>query len=206
MGVGRPTITLRDLHERYQSSELRRWTRLDTDPVIWESVAFEPTHRLRLRSIGSPKVVHTDYVWLELGTPMCWGFLPQPAVAPSEPPRPSYAFDGRRWQSLWSTHSVEGEPISFCWRSPPRRSKQGYVYFIQAGDRGPIKIGWSCEVSRRLAELQTANASRLVLLGFIPGTQALERAWHERFAEDRLEAEWFRPSQVLLDAIAEISP
>lgn len=203
MGVGeRPTVSLRDLQERYPGSGLRRWTRLDTEPVVWESVPFEPTHRLRLRTMGSSRIARVDYIWLEEGNPMSWGYLPQPLMAPSEVPKPDYAFDGRRWQSLWSSHLVDGEAISFAWRAPPRRSKSGHVYFIQAGDRGPIKIGWSCEISRRLAELQTANAARLVLLGYVPGTLATERAWHLRFASDRLEAEWFRPSPALLDAIA----
>jgi len=203
MGVGeRPTVSLRDLQERYPNSGLRRWTRLDTEPVIWESVPFEPTHQLRLRVMGSARVVQVDYLWLEESAPIQWGYLPQAVAPPLEMPKPCYAFDGRRWQSLWSTHLVEGDAISFAWRSPPRRSKQGHVYFIQAGDRGPIKIGWSCEIGRRLGELQTANAARLVLLGYVPGTLATERAWHVRFADVRLEAEWFRPTQGLLDAIA----
>ena len=83
----------------------------------------------------------------------------------------------------------------------------GFIYFLKpVGMDGPIKIGWSCEVNRRLQELQTANAARLVLLGFIPGTMEDERAWHARHATERLEAEWFRPSQALLDAIAKVSP
>lgn len=176
---------------------------LGMDPVIWESVPFEPTHKLRLRPVGiSRRVVLVDYIWLEEGSPMSWGYRPQPTQPPREVPSPSYAFDGRRWQSLWSSHLVEGEPITFCWRSPPRQNSQGHVYFIQAGDRGPIKIGWSGDVGRRLGELQTANAARLVLLGFVPGTLEDERLWHVRFAEERLEAEWFRPSQALLDAIS----
>jgi len=207
--AGRPTITLRDLRERYPDSGLRHWTRLescDGSRIIWESYPFEPTHRLRLRQMGANAVVLVDYVWLEESTPISWAYLPQATRTPLELPKPSYAFDGRRWQSLWSNHRVDADPITFCWRSPPRRSQKGYVYFIQAGDRGPIKIGWSCEVSRRLGELQTANAARLVLLGYLPGTQEDERAWHARFADVRLEAEWFRPSQGLLDAIAQISP
>lgn len=203
--MGRPAITLRDLRERYCDSSLRRWTRIESgSKIVWESYPFEPTHRAKLRMMGSSRVVLLDYLWLEEGTPMSWGYLPQSSMTPLEIPKPSYAFDGHRWQSLWSNHQVDAEPITFCWRSPPKRSKLGYVYFIQAGDQGPIKIGWSCEVSRRLLELQTANAARLVLLGYIPGTQKTERAWHVKFAAERLEAEWFRPSQALLDAIAKL--
>jgi len=35
------------------------------------------------------------------------------------------------------------------------------VYFIQRGEDGPIKIGWSNSVRTRLATLQTAHHERL---------------------------------------------
>jgi hypothetical protein len=39
-----------------------------------------------------------------------------------------------------------------------------YIYFIQAGMNGPIKIGFSDNVPNRLAALQTSNYEKLHLL------------------------------------------
>lgn len=64
------------------------------------------------------------------------------------------------------------------------------VYFIQSSAGGPIKIGKSTNANRRLANLQTAHAERLLLLGT---TQIhSEESLHQRFADLRLSGEWFR--------------
>jgi hypothetical protein len=68
-----------------------------------------------------------------------------------------------------------------------------YVYFIQAGERGPIKIGITQEPEARRDELQIGSPVDLVLLAAHPGTPALERALHRRFTEGNLRGEWFRP-------------
>ena len=72
------------------------------------------------------------------------------------------------------------------------------VYFIQAGGPdGPIKIGISYEVARRLYSLQRSNPLPLKLLATVPGGARLERELHERFAAQRLHGEWFRCSDEL---------
>jgi hypothetical protein len=68
------------------------------------------------------------------------------------------------------------------------------VYFIQAGARGPIKIGLTSDVRRRLFSLQTASPQPLRLLGGIPGGQGLERALHRELAAHHIKGEWFRPA------------
>lgn len=73
-----------------------------------------------------------------------------------------------------------------------------YVYFIQAGEDGPVKIGVAAEPFKRLAELQTGNPARLRVVAIIEGDTGIEKALHERFAEHRLEGEWFKPTHVLL--------
>jgi hypothetical protein len=75
------------------------------------------------------------------------------------------------------------------------------VYFVQAGDAGPIKIGTTDDLRTRVAALQTAHYEELRLLGTTPGGPAIERAWHGRFGDDRLRGEWFRPSVALVLAI-----
>jgi len=70
----------------------------------------------------------------------------------------------------------------------------GYVYFIQVGTDGPIKIGFSkSDPSHRVHQLQCGCPWPLRLVGFVPGTKFNERCLHERFAQLRMEREWFRP-------------
>lgn len=78
-------------------------------------------------------------------------------------------------------------------------SEQGYVYFVQGGDR--VKIGWSRNVDLRVSQLRTAAADDLVLLGSMPGDRAEERAMQARFAALHIRGEWFRADAGLLAAI-----
>lgn len=66
------------------------------------------------------------------------------------------------------------------------------VYFVQQGDGGPIKVGTTNDLQRRLAQLQTASSSDLVLIAVAPGGIELEASVHARCAEFRLRGEWFR--------------
>jgi hypothetical protein len=77
-----------------------------------------------------------------------------------------------------------------------------WVYFIQAGDDGPIKIGVSRKPKRRIESLRTASPVELRLIAVIVGGEKEEQALHRRFSEDRTHGEWFRPSSDLLAFIA----
>jgi len=72
------------------------------------------------------------------------------------------------------------------------------VYFIQAGDGGPIKIGVTTDVQDRLSTLQIGSALPLVLLLEVWGGIEQERGYHETFAEHRMRGEWFAPHEDLL--------
>ena len=67
------------------------------------------------------------------------------------------------------------------------------VYFIQRGESGPFKIGWSKSVRSRLAALQTATPERLYLRLVLAAQPVDERRLHAWFAGERLVGEWFRP-------------
>ncbi len=86
------------------------------------------------------------------------------------------------------------------------RENYGFVYFIRAGEAGPVKIGFSRSVQTRLAALQTAHHERLVLVAKHMGTIETERELHQRFTHLRLEGEWFRVEADLLAYIASIAP
>lgn len=77
------------------------------------------------------------------------------------------------------------------------------VYFIQAGDGGPIKIGVGNDPVGRLANLQTGHHELLTLLATVPGDAEVEAELHEAFARHRLRGEWFDPAPAILAFIAE---
>lgn len=79
-----------------------------------------------------------------------------------------------------------------------------FVYFIQAGYNGPIKIGVARDPAKRLCGLQVANAERLSLLGVLPGGFALEKALHAKLSADRIYGEWFEPTDAVLDIVDSI--
>lgn len=82
-----------------------------------------------------------------------------------------------------------------------------FVYFIQAGANGPVKIGFADNVKKRLGELQTGCPHRLALLATIEHNDARseESKYHERFSHLRIDkSEWFNWSVDLADAIAAI--
>jgi hypothetical protein len=73
-----------------------------------------------------------------------------------------------------------------------------FVYFIQAGIGGPIKIGIARSVANRLKSLQTSHPEPLTVLAVMPSGPSVERALHDRFAANRLRGEWFSPAPALL--------
>lgn len=73
------------------------------------------------------------------------------------------------------------------------------VYFIQAGENGPIKIGHAKNALVRFKELQVASHQTLTLLGLVDGGANEERAFHEKFAAHRVRGEWFAPVAELVN-------
>lgn len=74
-----------------------------------------------------------------------------------------------------------------------------WLYAIQAGEGGPIKIGVTMRPAERLRTLQTANADRLIGRAAWRAMPGEEQALHERFADARLRGEWFRPVPELVE-------
>lgn len=77
------------------------------------------------------------------------------------------------------------------------------VYFIQAGEGGPIKIGVSANVNHRLQMLQSANPAKLRLLGTVPGGRSVERQLYEALGDFRLMGEWFQDGPEVRAMIAD---
>lgn len=75
-------------------------------------------------------------------------------------------------------------------KSTPRTTYGRQVYFAAASG-GPIKIGASCDVARRLRELRTKTKQDLGLLAVADGGMFAEFMYQHRFASHRLHGEWF---------------
>ena len=66
------------------------------------------------------------------------------------------------------------------------------VYFIRAGESGPVKIGTAEDASSRLRELQAGNHVELRIMRQIDGGRAEELAMHRHFERGRIRGEWFQ--------------
>lgn len=180
----RPIVTRADIEDCY--------------PGVDES--FVPTHRVRvLDTRDRTRVLRLDYV--RVSETSDHGV--QYAYGPDDG-RPLYGIlSTGLWQSLEIHGRVDAKRIKYDAHFIPMNEREGLIYFTQAGEGGPIKIGWSQHLDQRTANLQTANAHRLEVLGTVPGTPETEAALHARFAHLQMEGEWFRNSSEIHDFLRE---
>lgn len=75
------------------------------------------------------------------------------------------------------------------------------IYFIQAEDGGPIKIGTTARLTVRLKELCKEAGDGLRVLAVIDGSYQEESKLHRRFVHLRGVGEWFEPGDDLLGFI-----
>ena len=80
-------------------------------------------------------------------------------------------------------------------RRPSKRqrlstARMPMVYFILHGNKR-VKIGFSIQVDRRLASIQTSLPGKAKILYVTPGDTELEKRLHQLFAADRVSGEWF---------------
>jgi hypothetical protein len=78
---------------------------------------------------------------------------------------------------------------------------QIFVYFIQAGDYGPIKIGFSNNPYRRAQALQVANPELLRVVLTYPAKPDTERDTHRLFRKFKIGGEWYHPQPALVEYI-----
>lgn len=82
-----------------------------------------------------------------------------------------------------------------------------YVYFIQSGESGPVKIGIADNPYKRLVELQVGSPERLTIRAmFMTETATDERRLHEEFEEEHISGEWFRSSPRLMALVGSYGP
>jgi hypothetical protein len=83
----------------------------------------------------------------------------------------------------------------------PSNPRGMYVYFVQAGENGPIKIGFSTDPDRRIKALRTAMSEELIVLKVVKGGRQLEKTLHDRFSEIHRRGEWYEPTTELLEFV-----
>lgn len=76
----------------------------------------------------------------------------------------------------------------------------GVVYFI--GRANEVKIGFTNNLAKRLTNLRTGTTEPLTVLLTVPAVPVLERYFHEKFAADHVDREWFKASETILNFIA----
>lgn len=77
------------------------------------------------------------------------------------------------------------------------KKKTERIYFIQSELGGPIKIGCTNNLEKRLCDLQAGSPLKLILLGTIYGGYEKEENLHKRFGKHRIHGEWFNLSDDL---------
>ena len=82
--------------------------------------------------------------------------------------------------------------------------QKGQVYFVT--EEKYIKIGYTSQnIDKRIRQLNTGSIHKLYLLGWIYGNKKIEKELHIKFAQSRVRynAEWFEPTEELLQFINE---
>jgi hypothetical protein len=72
------------------------------------------------------------------------------------------------------------------------------IYFIQAGNDGPIRIGYAANVEHRIRMLQRRSPIPLRLMTVIGGSIEVEAYLHNRFWHLRQHGKWFKADQEIL--------
>ena len=86
-----------------------------------------------------------------------------------------------------------------------RMHTPGWVYFVQAGQGGPIKIGITKTVYDRLINAQTFCPVPLLFLGAFEGTGVQEQELQFELGAIRFRGEWYWPHETLLARIAKLT-
>jgi len=79
-----------------------------------------------------------------------------------------------------------------------------FIYFMQAGKGGPIKIGKTHNLEQRLASIQVGNPLEVKVLFACSMKIICEDDLHKMFREYKLNGEWFIPHGNILKKIKEL--
>lgn len=77
-----------------------------------------------------------------------------------------------------------------------------FVYFAQAGDGGPIKIGTSRRVAHDLNRIQSEIPFTLNTLKVVDGGRTLESKLHKALSDYHIRSDWYEPSGPLMSLVS----
>ena len=77
------------------------------------------------------------------------------------------------------------------------------VYFVQSGEGGLIKIGYTNQLKKRVSKMQTDSSKTLKVLFAMDASPLDEKLLHSGLSEFRVHGEWFQPTEELLEYIEE---
>ena len=110
-------------------------------------------------------------------------------------------------RSVSGKHGVDNADVpalsgkrKFVARANRNKAKAGrsWVYFAQAGEGGPIKIGQTRDVHTRIRALRAMHYEEIRLIGMIPETFINEHTLHGHFGAHCIRGEWFKPVSELV--------
>ncbi len=85
-----------------------------------------------------------------------------------------------------------------------RRGRRNTIYFVERVTDNAVKIGWTGDVMRRVAELRKETGSGIEIIACVPGDQRDEAGLHKRFRDARIAGEWFLPTNELKSYVASL--
>lgn len=94
---------------------------------------------------------------------------------------------------LLSNDGIECFSVIIARERAERRktAPRGLVYLVTGDHPDAVKIGFTTDLSARLAHLQTGMATDIFLAACFEGSVFDERDLQERFARYRMRGEWF---------------
>jgi hypothetical protein len=117
--------------------------------------------------------------------------------------------DMRRMAEFFEQQTTERAVRAAKWRAEEeryeaekarvRQDQEGFVYYIQIGER--LKIGYSVDVKQRMRAYPPGSR----LLAVEPGDRAIERRRHQQFVGSLTDGrEWFRPTPDIMELVQEL--
>ena len=73
-----------------------------------------------------------------------------------------------------------------------------WVYFLLDATACAVKVGFSKAPEARAINLRTGSLNDLELLGYVPGSKALEMVFHDFFRPYHIRREWFHATPEVL--------
>lgn len=133
--------------------------------------------------------------------------MPRPALGPRlylDTSRGQWVIrDGTKFRRTGAAASDREAAKAAFARHMKRTQARRTIYFITCLEENfPIKIGRTTDLTQRIKDLCTALPFQPVLLASFNGRPSDEPDLHKRFADLRLQGEWFRRAPALMDYIA----